>query len=66
MDMTAHDRLLTKIELAKQVFGVSENTVEDIINEPGFPFVMIGKRKKYSVRAVDQWIEDHIEREKHY
>lgn len=53
--------LLSKSQLAKQVFNVSPQTLDThIVSRPDFPKVNIGDRVLYPKDEVISWIKDHI------
>lgn len=55
-----HDELLTKEQLAKQVYHVGHDTIDNIVSQPGFPYTTVGHSQiKYSRKAVEKYIVDH-------
>lgn len=57
-----NDELLTKKALCKRILNMDVNTAEaHILNQKGFPFVMVGSIKRYPKKAVEKWIQEKTE-----
>ncbi|WP_124058417.1 helix-turn-helix domain-containing protein [Vaginisenegalia massiliensis] len=56
------EELLTKTELCRKVLNCDYKTAEaHFINKKGFPFVRVGKRKKFPKNKVIQWLDKQIQ-----
>ncbi len=64
LDFIATDELLTRQEVADQIFHKAPDTVDKILLKRGFPYLMVGSRKMYSRKAVVKWIADNIQYQK--
>lgn len=58
---TIDDRLLTREEMAAEVFAVSRDTADKVLLQADFPHIMVGSRKKYYRPAVREWFKTHPE-----
>lgn len=59
-------KLLTIKELAA-IYGLSQSTIYSLINtEPSFPFLNVGRKKKYMVSKTvfEKWLTDRTAVEK--
>lgn len=61
LDFLTNDELLTREEVADQIFHKAPNTADKILLKRGFPYLMVGSRKMYSRKAVVKWIADNLE-----
>lgn len=57
----ADEELLNKADLCERILRCDTETADIYyINQPNFPFVMQGKRKKYPKKLVEKWIHDQV------
>lgn len=55
------NKLLTRKQVA-DMLGPSVDSIDSILNQPDFPYIMVTKTMKcYPRLAVNRWIEDHTE-----
>lgn len=55
-----NDELLSKKDLCERVLNMDVNTAEaHIINQKGFPYVVVGSLKRYPKKAVEEWIKEN-------
>lgn len=56
------DELLSKKDLCGRVLNMDVNTAErHVINQKGFPYVMVGTLKRYPKKAVEEWIKENTQ-----
>lgn len=54
------EELLSRKEVSKRILKCDEDTADlYFLNAPGFPYVEVGKRKKYPKKMVEQWIVEN-------
>lgn len=58
-DRLLGDDLLTRQELADWLKMTPKSADENFIFKKGFPYVMIGTKKRYWKRAVIKWIDEN-------
>lgn len=51
-------RLLDIDEVAVYI-GLSRHTVYTMVSQRRIPFVKMGRRTKFNLRAIDEWIAEH-------
>lgn len=49
------DKLMTTKEVAKYL-GVSRQQVYNLVKLHGLPYVVVGKRKRFILQEVDEWL----------
>ncbi|WP_265478587.1 hypothetical protein [Lactiplantibacillus plantarum] len=53
------DELMTREQLAAWLQVSTDKADESFIFKPGFPFYMVGTKKRYWKRAVIKWIDEN-------
>lgn len=54
------DELLTKTDLCKRILHVDVGTADKyFVNKKGFPYIQVGKQKRYPKKAVMEWMANN-------
>ena len=56
----ADEELLTKKELCERILRCDVDVADKyVLNQPKFPYIWMGKRKRYPKKQVERWIEEN-------
>lgn len=56
------DKMTLSVDELAATMGVSRPKAYELVNQPGFPVVRVGRRIRIPVAALERWLEAQVQK----